>query len=87
MTSRNGRCGSAARIRNAATSLEYCSRVCGASSSKLTWPDCNGGALLRHVDAGSGGTSDYPKVQVLLSIGEGNANTGTISATRKCWQR
>jgi hypothetical protein len=39
------------------------------------------------VDALSGGTPDYPKVQVLLSIGEGNANTCTISATRQCRQR
>jgi hypothetical protein len=47
------------RIRNAATSLEYCSRVCGASSSKLTWPDCNGGGIAATCRRLPDGTPDY----------------------------
>src|SRR5476649_634234 len=45
MRLRSTRCGSAAHIRKAETSWEYCSRVGGEPSSKVTWPACSGGRI------------------------------------------
>src|SRR4029077_10139492 len=45
MRLRATRCGSAAHIRKAEISLEYCCMVCGAPSSKVTCPAWSGGGI------------------------------------------